>query len=124
MGVNGSCSLFWDHFLPGILFSRRICRCRLARRRSDWALDINERNGPGETAFSFARVYNALAAAKLLRSRWADINVIGRGGGSPLDLVVCHLAPGCRVWLVSVGGKHHDGSHDPWPWSPRTCEYV
>jgi ankyrin repeat protein len=86
----------------------------------DSGVDVNARNDLGETAFSFACAYNALAAAKLLHSRGADINSIDSGGGSPLDWAVCHSSPEFREWLVSVGGERH-GSHAPWPWPPGTC---
>ncbi len=87
----------------------------------DGGVDVNARNGLGETAFSFACAYNALAVAKLLHSRGAEINSIDRGGGSPLDWAVCQSSPEFRAWLVSVGGKRHDDSHAPWPWPPGSC---
>jgi ankyrin repeat protein len=87
----------------------------------DCGVDVNARNDLGETAFSFACAYNALSAAKLLQARGADINTIDRGGGSPLDWAVCQSSPEFREWLVSVGGKRHDNSHEPWPWPPGTC---
>lgn len=83
--------------------------------------DIHARNERGETAFSFACAYNRLAAAKLLASRGADINAVDAGGGSPLDWAVCQSSPEFRQWLVSIGGKRHDTSYEPWAWPPRCC---
>jgi ankyrin repeat protein len=90
----------------------------------DSGVDVNARNGLGETAFSFACAYNALAAAKLLHSRGAEINSIDHGGGSLLDWAVCQSSPEFRAWLESVGGRRHDDSHAPWPWPPRRCVKV
>jgi hypothetical protein len=84
----------------------------------DDGVDINARSERGETAFSFACANNSLSAAKILHSRGADINTVDLGGGSPLDWAVCWSSPEFRAWLVSVGGKRHDGSYDQWQW-PR-----
>ena len=75
--------------------------------------------------FGIASACNSLAAAKLLHSRGAEISSIDRGGGLPLDRVVCQCSPEFRAWLVSVGGKHRDDSHGPWPWLPgHMCEVI
>lgn len=84
----------------------------------DEGVDINARSEHCETAFSFACANNSLSVAKILHSRGADINTIDVGGGSPLDWAVCWSSPEFRAWLVSVGGKRHDASYDPWQW-PR-----
>jgi hypothetical protein len=80
--------------------------------------DVNAQNIQGETAFSYACARNAIAAAKLLVDRGADINTIDAGGGSPLDWAVCWVSPEFREWLKSIGGKRHDMSYPDQPW-PR-----
>ncbi len=83
---------------------------------SDFA--INARNERGETAFSYACANNALACAKLLFARGADINTKDAGGGSPLDWALCWSSHEFRDWLAGVGGRRHDESYEPWAW-PR-----
>ena len=82
--------------------------------------DINANNDRGETAFSFACANNALAVAKALFLRGADINTVDAGGGSPLDWAVCWASPEFRAWLIGVGGIRHDNSYEPWPWPPKS----
>ena len=80
--------------------------------------DVNTCNERGETAFSFACANNCLGAAKLLYSRGANVNSVDAGGGSPLDWAACHASPEFRDWLMTVGGRRHDHSYEPWPWPP------
>ena len=82
--------------------------------------DINARNECGETAFSYACAYNALAVAKALFQRGAEIDTVDAGGGSPLDWAICQSSPEFREWLIGVGGKRHDLSYEPWPWPPKS----
>jgi hypothetical protein len=84
----------------------------------DGGLSVDARNERGETAFSYACANNALACAKLLFARGADINTKDAGGGSPLDWAVCWSSYEFREWLASVGGRRHDDSYEPWAW-PR-----
>jgi len=75
--------------------------------------NVNAKNENGETAFSYACAMNALAVAKLLHSRGADVNTIDKGNGSPLDWAASRASKGFCAWLIGVGGRHHD------IWPPR-----
>lgn len=82
--------------------------------------DINASNDCGETAFSFACANNALAVARLLFHRGAEINAVDARGGSPLDWAVCWASAEFRTWLIGIGGVRHDNSYEPWPWPPKS----
>ncbi len=82
--------------------------------------DVNAANERGETAFSYACANNALAVAKALFLRGAEINTVNAGGGSPLDWAVRWSSPEFRAWLIGVGGRRHDTRYEPWPWPPRS----
>jgi ankyrin repeat protein len=80
--------------------------------------DVNAVNERGETAFSYACANNALAVARALLVRGAEINTVDAGGGSPLDWAVCWSSPEFRAWLIEAGGRRHDTSYEPWAWPP------